>query len=134
MIRMRDGVKLYTVIFSPVGAKNPLPVLLQRTPYGADPGFANDSALSLSLFGNNYGSMMREGYFLVFQDIRGKYKSEGKMEIHQPLIHATKKGPWTKALIHGIPWTGWLKIFLGITARLAFLAFLIPAGWHWLVL
>lgn len=92
MIRMRDGVKLYTVIFSPVGAKNPLPVLLQRTPYGADPGFANDSALSLSLFGNNYGSMMREGYFLVFQDIRGKYKSEGKMEIHQPLIHATEKG------------------------------------------
>lgn len=92
MIRMRDGVKLYTVIFSPVGAKDPLPVLLQRTPYGADPGFANDSALSLSLFGNNYGSMMREGYFLVFQDIRGKYKSEGKMEIHQPLIHATEKG------------------------------------------
>ena len=55
MIPMRDGVKLHTVIFSPVGAKNPLPVLLERTPYGADPGFANDSAFSFSLFGNYYG-------------------------------------------------------------------------------
>jgi uncharacterized protein len=91
MIRMRDGIRLHTVIFSPVGAKEALPVLLQRTPYGTPGGFANDSALGLSLFGNNYTSMLYEGYFLVFQDIRGKYASEGTMEIHQPLIHATEK-------------------------------------------
>jgi len=91
MVPMRDGVKLHTVVFSPVGAKENYPVLLQRTPYGANPGFANDSALSLQLFGSNFGMMMREGYFLVMQDIRGKYQSEGTMQIHQPLIHATDK-------------------------------------------
>jgi putative CocE/NonD family hydrolase len=93
MIPMRDGIKLHTVIISPVGAKEPVPVLLQRTPYGANPGgIANDSALSLSLFGSNYGVMLKEGYFLVFQDVRGKYLSEGTMEIHQPIIHEKEKG------------------------------------------
>ena len=131
MISMRDGIKLHTVIFSPVGGKTALPVLLQRTPYGANPGFANDSALSLSLFGTNYGVMMKEGYFLVFQDIRGKYESEGKMEIHQPLIHTKEKNAvdestdtwdtvdWlTKNLannngkvgIFGVSYPGWLAL------------------------
>ena len=91
MIPMRDGIKLHTVIISPVGAKAAVPVLLQRTPYGANPnGITNDSALSVSLFGSNFSLMLKEGYFLVFQDIRGKYLSEGTMVIHQPLIH--KKG------------------------------------------
>ncbi|HEV7782623.1 MAG TPA: CocE/NonD family hydrolase [Chitinophagaceae bacterium] len=131
MIPMRDGTKLYTVILSPVGAETPLPILLQRTPYGADPGFANDSAIQLSVFGNNFGAMLREGYFLVFQDIRGKYKSEGRMEIHQPLTHATEKNTidestdtwdtvdWLvknlannngKAGIFGISYPGWLAL------------------------
>lgn len=131
MIPMRDGIKLHTVIYSPVGAKTPVPVLLQRTPYGANSGLANDSALSVSLFGTNYGIMMREGYFLVFQDIRGKYESEGKMEIHQPLIHAKEKNAvdestdtwdtvdWlTKNLsdnngkvgIFGVSYPGWLAL------------------------
>ena len=131
MIPMRDGIKLHTVVFSPVGGKTALPVLLQRTPYGANPGFANDSALSLSLFGTNYGVMMKEGYFLVFQDIRGKYESEGKMEIHQPLIHTKEKNAvdestdtwdtvdWlTKNLannngkvgIFGVSYPGWLAL------------------------
>ena len=131
LIPMRDGIKLHTVIYSPVGAKTPIPVLLQRTPYGANSGLANDSALSLSLFWTNYGVMMKEGYFLVFQDIRGKYESEGKMEIHQPLIHAKEKNAvdestdtwdtvdWlTKNLsnnngkvgIFGVSYPGWLAL------------------------
>ena len=132
MIPMRDGIKLNTVIFSPVGAKHPLPVLLQRTPYGASASNApDDTTFSIQIFGNNFGSMLKEGYFLVFQDIRGKYKSEGKMEIHQPLIHATQKGAvdestdtwdtvdWLiknltnnngKAGIFGISYPGWLAL------------------------
>jgi putative CocE/NonD family hydrolase len=132
MIPMRDGVKLYTVIFKPVGATQPVPVLLQRTPYGASAGNApDDTTFSIQAFGTNYGSMLKEGYFLVFQDIRGKYKSEGKMEIHQPLIHATQKGAidestdtwdtidWLiknlsgnngKAGIFGISYPGWLAL------------------------
>jgi len=132
MIPMRDGIKLHTVIFSPMGASNALPVLLQRTPYGAiGSNAADDSSISVEAFGNYYSSMLKEGYFIVFQDIRGKYKSEGKMEIHQPLIHATQKGAidestdtwdtvdWLiknvegnngKAGIFGISYPGWLAL------------------------
>lgn len=132
MIPMRDGIKLHTVIFSPMGASNALPVLLQRTPYGAIGSNApDDSSISVEAFGNYYSSMLKEGYFIVFQDIRGKYKSEGKMEIHQPLIHATQKGAidestdtwdtvdWLiknvegnngKAGIFGISYPGWLAL------------------------
>ena len=132
MIQMRDGVKLHTVIFSPIGAHNNLPVLLQRTPYGANASDSpDDTTFSAMVFGNYYGNMLTEGYFLVFQDIRGKYKSEGKMEIHQPLIHASQKGgvdestdtwdtvDWLiknlkgnngKAGILGISYPGWLAL------------------------
>ncbi len=132
MIAMRDGIKLHTVIFSPVNAKEQLPVLLQRTPYGADgSGLANDTAISVGLFPNNLSIMLKEGYYFVAQDIRGKYKSEGNMEIHQPLIHANNKNAvdestdtwdtvdWLtknlannngKAGIFGVSYPGWLAL------------------------
>src|SRR6478735_5337317 len=92
MIPMRDGVKLFTVICTPVfDTKTAFPILIERTPYGADFPVTNDSSLSFS--GYAYiASMAEEGYIFVFQDIRGKYKSEGSMQIHQPLTHAVKKG------------------------------------------
>lgn len=136
MVPMRDGIKLHTVILSPVGATKPVPVLLQRTPYGASGSDTpDDSTVSLNALGPNYGIMLKEGYFLVFQDIRGKYKSEGSMEIHQPLIHATQKGAvdestdtwdtvdWLtknlkgnngKAGILGVSYPGWLALVAGV--------------------
>jgi uncharacterized protein len=132
MIPMRDGIKLHTVILTPVNPKHDYPILLQRTPYGAAPrNIANDSALSVLIFGNNLSSMLAEGYFLVLQDIRGKYQSEGTMQIHQPLVHTTQKGAvdestdtwdtidWLvknikgnngKAGIFGISYPGWLTL------------------------
>jgi uncharacterized protein len=86
MIPMRDGVKLYTVVLSPAVPTGVFPVLLVRTPYGAE--FDESYPLRDKYVAN----MAKEGYIFVFQDIRGKYKSEGKMEIHQPLVHATKPG------------------------------------------
>ena len=87
MIPMRDGVKLFTSVFVPVDATSPVPFLIQRTPYGAS--FPNNyNVLEQAYLGN----MAKEGYIFVMQDIRGKYKSEGKMQIHQPLIHAKQKG------------------------------------------
>jgi putative CocE/NonD family hydrolase len=87
MIPMRDGVKLYTVIFTPRDAEGSFPILIQRTPYGAAVP-DNYDILNTSYFAN----MAKEGYIIVFQDIRGKYKSEGKMEIHQPIVHLKQKG------------------------------------------
>ncbi len=131
MIPMRDGIKLNTVIFSPVNAKQAVPILIQRTPYGVPSGITNDTTLSYKNFGANLSILLAEGYFLVMQDIRGKYKSEGKMEIHQPLIHATSKGSvdestdtwdtvdWLvknlqnnngKAGIFGVSYPGWLAL------------------------
>lgn len=131
MIPMRDGVKLFTVIFSPVNPKHDYPILIQRTPYGADPGIPNDTAFSVFNMGSNYSSMLSEGYFLVIQDIRGKYKSEGTMQIHQPITHVKEKNTvdestdtwdtvdWLiknlkgnngKAGIFGISYPGWLAL------------------------
>src|ERR1035438_1077588 len=90
MIPMRDGVKLFTVILSPVNPKGSVPVLLERTPYGADIPVPDDTLLSIPR-GFQFYNMAQEGYIFVFQDIRGKYKSEGTMQIHQPLIHETQK-------------------------------------------
>lgn len=130
MIPMRDGTKLFTVIMSPVGNTQPLPVLITRTPYGADIPVPEDSTINMSAV-PNYGNMAKEGYIFVFQDIRGKYKSGGTMEIHQPLIHATQKNAidestdtwdavdWLvknvpnnngKAGIFGISYPGWLAL------------------------
>ena len=85
MIPMRDGVKLYTVIYSPI-ASGSFPFMIQRTPYGA-----LESSKDTVDFSNAvaYKDMANEGYIFVFQDIRGKYKSEGKMEMNRPMYHAT---------------------------------------------
>lgn len=130
MIPMRDGVKLFTVIVSPVDAKQSSPFLITRTPYGADFPLKEDSAFSSNIMGG-YTSLAKAGYIFIFQDIRGKYKSEGTMQIHQPLIHATQKGAvdestdtwdaidWLvknipnnngKAGIFGVSYPGWLAL------------------------
>jgi len=130
MIPMRDGVKLFTSIFEPVNATEPVPILLQRTPYGADWSMGKDSVFNLEGW-TQMQPMANEGYIFVIQDIRGKYKSEGTMQIHQPLVHATQKGAidestdtwdaidWLiknvpgnngKAGILGISYPGWLAL------------------------
>src|SRR5881398_1691578 len=87
MIPMRDGVKLFTVILEPRNATASLPILIQRTPYGAD------LPENFNVLENSYlGNMAKEGYVFVWQDIRGKYKSEGTMQIHQPITHLKQKG------------------------------------------
>jgi uncharacterized protein len=87
MIAMRDGVKLFTTIFTPENFSTAVPILIQRTPYGA----TSDSDFNV-LKWSYVREMAKEGYIFVIQDIRGKYKSEGSMQIHQPLIHAQQKG------------------------------------------
>jgi hypothetical protein len=80
MIRMRDGVKLHTEIYTPRGTQEPLPILLQRTPYGVSGGPDKYSG-HLYEAQDFYG----DGYIFVYQDIRGRYGSEGKFEMNRPL-------------------------------------------------
>jgi putative CocE/NonD family hydrolase len=76
LIPVRDGVKLHTEIYTPKDGKEPLPMLLDRTPYGIS---APDQGMSGQLF--RYSDMFADGYIFVFQDIRGRYGSEGKFEM-----------------------------------------------------
>ena len=90
MIPMRDGIKLFTVVIAPVQNIKPCPFLLQRTPYGADIPIPDDSTIPVGDMGN-FKQMAKEGYILVFQDIRGKFKSEGTFEMNRPLYHLIDK-------------------------------------------
>src|SRR5580704_18919070 len=83
MIAMRDGVKLYTVIVIPKGAKN-APIVLTRTPYNAKERVANDNPSIYGLLPETDQDFARAGYIRVFQDIRGKYGSEGAYEMTRP--------------------------------------------------
>src|SRR5580693_5070518 len=76
MIAMRDGVKLYTVIVIPKGAKN-APIVLTRTPYNAKERASNDNPSIYALLSETDQDFAQAGYIRVFQDIRGKYGSEG---------------------------------------------------------
>jgi putative CocE/NonD family hydrolase len=77
MVPMRDGVKLFTSVHVPKDAKGPLPILLIRTPYGID-GRAE------RLFPNYLKELAEDGYVFVFQDIRGRFKSEGTFVMTRP--------------------------------------------------
>src|SRR5690606_25256640 len=77
MVPMRDGTKLYTVIVIPKGAKN-APIVLTRTPYNAA-GRANrmESPNIKSVLPLADEAFVDAGYIRVYQDVRGKYGSEG---------------------------------------------------------
>ena len=88
MIRMRDGTKLYTVIVAPKGAKN-APMILTRTPYdAAGRATRRESTHMIDLLPQADEVFVADGYIRVFQDVRGKYGSEGEYVMTRPL-----KGP-----------------------------------------
>ena len=76
MIIMRDGVRLHTVIFTPITEKGALPFILQRTPYGVDDYLSPEKEGYVK-------DMAEDGYIFVYQDIRGRYKSEGQFEMQR---------------------------------------------------
>jgi len=91
MIPMRDGLKLFTVVLFPTASTEHLPFLIQRTPYGADLPIKEDSVIDTDKLPPYIKSMAKEGYIFIFQDMRGKFKSEGSFEMNRPLYHITDK-------------------------------------------
>ena len=90
MVPMRDGAKLFTVVLTPVNNNTTLPFLIERSPYGVDFPINEDSTLPAGNLGY-YRNMAEAGYIFVFQDARGKFKSEGSFEMSRPLYHVTDK-------------------------------------------
>lgn len=81
-IPMRDGVRLFTSIYEPKDVTQKYPLLLLRTPYNVAPYGADKYKNSLGpdeLFA-------REGYIFVYQDVRGRFMSEGEFEDVRPYL------------------------------------------------
>ncbi|MDZ4683151.1 MAG: CocE/NonD family hydrolase [Saprospiraceae bacterium] len=85
MIPVRDGIKLFTAIYAPKDQSKPYPFLLIRTPYSCAPYGEDQYSDRLT----QYIHLVREGYILVFQDVRGRYMSEGDFVDVRP--HNPKK-------------------------------------------
>jgi putative CocE/NonD family hydrolase len=83
MIPMRDGVKLHTVIVIPKGAHD-LPILLERTPYDANFFAGKDSPHLRDVVWAANREWVDDGYIFVYQDIRGKYGSQGDYVMTRP--------------------------------------------------
>ena len=85
MIPMRDGIELYTVIVMKKGVTN-APILMSRTPYDAG-GWArrNFSRSIVETVPVADREFVEDGYIRVFQDIRGRFKSEGEYVVTRPL-------------------------------------------------
>ena len=75
-IPMRDGVKLHTLVFVPKNQSAALPFILTRTPYGI--------AGAAGSFTTSYAELAGEGFIFVFQDIRGRFGSEGQFMMLRP--------------------------------------------------
>jgi uncharacterized protein len=124
MIPMRDGIKLHTVIYTPKNQTEKLPFLLERTPYGVNERPSPEKQTYIK-------DMADDGYIFVFQDIRGRYLSEGTFEMQR--FNRDKSNPkaideasdtydtieWLlkniadnngKAGIYGISYDGWTAI------------------------
>jgi putative CocE/NonD family hydrolase len=87
-VPMRDGVNLYTIVYAPVDQTRQYPILLMRTPYGIGP-YADDQ------FRQNLGPnrhFAAEKYIFAYQDVRGRFMSEGVFENMRPQL-AKAGGP-----------------------------------------
>jgi len=127
MIAMRDGVKLYTVILVPKGAKG-APILLTRTPYSAKDMTSHAPSSHLGPILDGYDNatdvIVEGGYIRVVQDIRGKYGSEGDYVMNRPIHGPQNPTPVDEAtdtydtidwLVKNIPETNRKVGILGIS-------------------
>lgn len=88
MIKMRDGIQLYTAVYIPKDKNTQHPILLTRTPYSCKP--YGEMQMNKNLWDSYLYGYMQGGYIYVEQDVRGKWMSEGEFENVRPFI-AKKK-------------------------------------------
>ncbi|MCK4880892.1 MAG: CocE/NonD family hydrolase [Bacteroidales bacterium] len=82
-IEMRDGIKLYTIVYTPKDQSEAYPVLMQRTPYSIGPyGKRMRGRLSAN------DRLEKDKYIFVFQDVRGRFMSEGEFVDIRPVLTA----------------------------------------------
>lgn len=82
-IPMRDGVKLFTAVYVPKDKSQTYPMLMQRTCYSVAP-YGTERFPGRSLGPSKY--LMHDGYIFVYQDVRGRWMSEGTFDNMRPNI------------------------------------------------
>ena len=87
-ISMRDGVRLFTSFYVPKDTTQTYPILLMRTPYNSEPMGEDRVNAFVGVFAN----LVEAGYILAFQDVRGKYMSEGEFVDVRP-YNPNKQSP-----------------------------------------
>jgi uncharacterized protein len=128
MIPMRDGARLHTTVYVPDSAGGPLPIILTRTPYGIS---GTDFMGRGGPYRAAYAELAADGYIFVFQDIRGRYDSEGKFVMNRPLdpgavdestdtwdtvewLMKNVAGNNGRVGVLGVSYPGWLAAMAGI--------------------
>src|SRR5204863_2311939 len=87
-ITMRDGVRLFTAIYSPRDISEKHPILMTRTPYSCAP--YGEQNFTANLWNRHWRYYARENYTIVIQDVRGRWMSEGEFVDIRP-FDANKK-------------------------------------------
>ncbi len=86
---MRDGVKLFTSVYVPKDRSTTYPIMLNRTPYSVGPYGVDNYRAALGPSDH----FMKDGFIFVYQDVRGRYMSEGTWVEVRP--HNPKKSAKT---------------------------------------
>ena len=81
-IKMRDGTKLFTSVYTPKDDSQNYPIILRRTPYSAAPYGISNYPKNI----DTWKHLIEEGYIFVFQDVRGRFMSEGEYVNMRPYI------------------------------------------------
>jgi putative CocE/NonD family hydrolase len=100
MVPMRDGVRLNTRVCEALRAPGPLPILMNRTPYSVP-----DVQPRADYYMSKYAA---DGYHFVWQDIRGRFKSEGKFVMNVPLASVRGSGATTDEATDAYDTIAWL--------------------------
>ncbi|MGP1665236.1 MAG: CocE/NonD family hydrolase [Rhodanobacter sp.] len=132
MIPMRDGTQLHAEVWRPKNVTTPLPILMQRSPYGFGLAAAQRN------FPTQFKELADEGFIFILQDIRGRFGSEGNFVMLRPAaIHRAQTDDSTdtydsidwaiKSLPHnngkvgvfGVSYAGWAAAMATVNAHQA---------------
>ena len=103
MVPMRDGTRLFTIVYTPKDTSKIYPILLVRTPYSIPP-YGPDEYRDVLGPSTEFD---RDGYIFAFQDVRGKFRSEGEFQVIKPLRTDKTGVDESTDNYDTIEWAGW---------------------------
>jgi uncharacterized protein len=100
MIPMRDGVRLFAAIYSPRDTSRTYPFLVTRDAYGVAPYGAD----KYRPWAGAYVDFSKEGFIFVYEDVRGRWRSEGEFVHHDPFVRGSTKPSSSTDMFDTVEW------------------------------